>query len=523
MDDVLTSMAVFWALMLLTYFLMQNGLSIFNDVAKSMGMFMLEKALGPGIDLVEGRPGSASKAWIMQGLLWLLAASTLTFEGLWMMHDPLALHSLSAWGYSPTSGSLLYAGNYAVLYGGIGMLLIGAGLHILPRLARTELASEKNAALVSFLWTISVLVLVIGAHDSEVLGINIIFMGTVMHVVAFLAIITNQLLTVSKRQGALAIPGWLIIFGLLADPVATVAIFVSGSVETGVGQWLLGHMVGGTFFFASAAGIALYASSSSTGNPLWSKSLAAAVLVGSIATINPMGEIDGRMAADMLGLNFGELHVTSEDNLVAAFLMALATIPIMALAANVLITLRGGDAFVENADSAGIAELNLGASMLLPLAIGSLFIQSDAFAATPEFSGLAGTLMLMGIWLILVPFSLGAALHLFPTVTGRHLLSRNRARWGTDFSGKVRKRREVVSLDGRSVGELGTCELHTVARVARKADDDTVNGLDICRHGDLLLLMGRLRGEGGVGPFLNAGVGKEGIHVCARKRDISRP
>ncbi|PXF25483.1 MAG: hypothetical protein CXX70_07095, partial [Methanobacteriota archaeon] len=273
MDDVLTSMAVFWALMLLTYFLMQNGLSIFNDVAKSMGMFMLEKALGPGIDLVEGRPGSASKAWIMQGLLWLLAASTLTFEGLWMMHDPLALHSLSAWGYSPTSGSLLYAGNYAVLYGGIGMLLIGAGLHILPRLARTELASEKNATLVSFLWTISVLVLVIGAHDSEVLGINIIFMGTVMHVVAFLAIITNQLLTVSKRQGPLAIPGWLIIFGLLADPVATAAIFVSGSIETGVGQWLLGHMVGGTFFFASAAGIALYASSSSTGNPLWSKSL----------------------------------------------------------------------------------------------------------------------------------------------------------------------------------------------------------------------------------------------------------
>ena len=41
MDEVLTTMAVFWALMLLTYFLMQNGLSIFNDVAKSMGMFML--------------------------------------------------------------------------------------------------------------------------------------------------------------------------------------------------------------------------------------------------------------------------------------------------------------------------------------------------------------------------------------------------------------------------------------------------------------------------------------------------
>ena len=429
MDEVLTTMAVFWALMLLTYFLMQNGLSIFNDVAKSMGMFMLEKALGPAIDLVEGRPGSASKAWFMQGLLWLLAASTLTFEGLWLMHEPAALHSLSAWGYNPTSDSLLYAGNYAVLYGGIGMLLIGAGLHILPRLARTELASEKNAVLVSFLWTLSVMVLVIGAHDSVVLGVDIIFLGTAMHVLAFFAVVINQLLTVSKRQGALAIPGWLIIFGLLADPVATAATFISGSIETGVGQWLLGHMVGGTFFFASAAGVALYAASSATGNPLWSKSLAAAVLVGSMATINPMGEIDGRMAADMLGLSLGDFQFTTEDNLVAAFLMALATIPIMALAANVLITLRGGDAFVENPDSTGTAELNLGASMLLPLAIGSMFIQSDAFAASPELSGLAPSLMLIGIWLVFVPISLGAALHLFPAVTGRHLLSRNRARW----------------------------------------------------------------------------------------------
>ena len=31
--------------------------------------------------------------------------------------------------------------------------------------------------------------------------------------------------------------------------------------------------------------------------------------------------------------------------------------------------------------------------------------------------------------MVFVPISLGAALHLFPAVTGRHLLSRNRARW----------------------------------------------------------------------------------------------
>ena len=47
MGDVLTSMVLFWALMLLAYFAMQNGLSIFNDVTKAMSRFMLEKALGP--------------------------------------------------------------------------------------------------------------------------------------------------------------------------------------------------------------------------------------------------------------------------------------------------------------------------------------------------------------------------------------------------------------------------------------------------------------------------------------------
>ena len=429
MGDVLTSLILFWGLMLLTYFLMQNGLSIFNDVTKSMSHFMLEKALGPGIDLVEGRDGSASKAWFIQGMLWLIAASTLAFEGLWLKQDPTALHSLSAWGYDPTASSLIYASNYAALYGGIGMLLIGSSLHIMPRLAGTELASERNATLVSFLWTLSVLILVVAAHDSEILGVNIFLIGTGMHALGFIAIVINLLLTISDRQRALPVPGWLIIMGMLADPISTAATIITGSIQTGAGQWLLAHMVGGTFFFATAAGVALYVSSSASGNPLWSRSLGAATLVGALATINPVGGSNGMMAADMLGVTFEQLQPSSQDSIVMAFLMALAIIPIMALAANVMMTLRGGDAFIENPDSAGISELNLGASMLLPLAVASLFVQSDALSAAPELSGMAPTLLLMGIWLVLVPISLGAALHLFPKVTGRNLLSRNRARW----------------------------------------------------------------------------------------------
>ena len=428
MGDVVTSMAFFWGLMLLSYFLMQNGLWILNDVVKSMCRFALGKAIGPPIDFVEGREGSASKAWMMQGMFWLILASLLTFEGLWLAYDPHALHSLSSWGYNPTSESLLYAAGFATMYGGVGMLIIASSFHIIPKLADTELASEKNGTLVSYLWTLSVLVAVIAAHDSVILGVNIFLFATTLHGLAFLAVLINLLLTASERKSALPLPGWLIMLGMLADPISVVATILGG-IGSGSVQWLLGHLVTGTFFFATLAGISLYVSSSATGNPLWSRSLTAVTTVGVIATITPMGYTDGRMAADLLLTGFEEVSIQSTDGIAVAFLMALAIIPVMALVANVMMTLRGGDAFVENPDSAGVPEINLGISMLLPLAVASLFVQSDALSHNPELTGISTTLVLMVVWLVMVPLSLGAAQHLFPSVTGRNLLSANRSRW----------------------------------------------------------------------------------------------
>ena len=428
MGDVITAMAYFWGLMFLSYFLMQNGLWILNDVVKSMCRFALGKAIGPPIDFVEGRQGSASRTWIMQGMFWLVLASLFTFEGLWLEYDPHALHSLSSWGYNPTSDSLLYAAGFAALYGGVGMLIIGSSFHIIPKLADTELASEKNGTLVSALWTLAVLLLVIAAHDSEILGINIFLLGTTLHGLAYLAVLINLLLTASERKSALPLPGWLIMLGILADPVSVVAAILAG-VGSGAVQWLLAHMVSGTFFFATLAGISLYVSSSATGNPLWSRSLAAVTTVGAMVTITPMGYTHGKMAADMLLVSFEEVSMQSTDGIAVAFLMALAVIPVMALVANLMMTLRGGDAFVENPDSAGVPENNLGTSMLLPLTVASLFVQSDALSHSPELSGISSTLVLMVIWLVLVPLALGSAQHLFPAVTGRNLLSANRSRW----------------------------------------------------------------------------------------------
>ena len=428
MGEVVTTMVFYWGLMLMSYFLMQNGMWIINDVVKSMCRFALGKALGPAIDFVEGREGSASKTWMMQGMFWLILASLFTFEGLWLAYDPHALHSLSSWGYNPTSESLLYAAGFATMYGGVGMLIVASSFHIIPKLADTELASERNGTLVSYLWTLSVLFAVIAAHDSVILGINIFLIATGLHGLAFLAVLINLLLTISERKSALPMPGWLIMLGMLADPIS-VAASVLGGIESGSVQWLLGHLVTGTFFFATLAGISLYVSSSATGNPLWSRSLTAVTTVGVIATLTPMGYTDGRMAADLLLTTVEDVSMQSTDGIAVAFLMALAIVPVITLVANVMMTLRGGDAFVENPDSAGVPEINLGVSMLLPLAVASLFVQSDTLSHSPELLGISSTLVLMVGWLVMVPLSLGAAQHLFPSVTGRNLLSANRSRW----------------------------------------------------------------------------------------------
>jgi len=432
MDTVLTTMFYFWISLFFVFFLIQRGLWIFSDVVKGTVFFMLEKALGPGSDLVEGRPGSGARSWIFQGTLWLILASTFTFISMWLTHDPHALHSLASWGFVANADELASAGVYATLYGSVSMLVIGSGFHIIPKLAGTELASETNANLVSFVWTISVLVLVIGSQNNIIFGIEIIPIGTAINAIALFAVILNQLLTVANRTRSMALPGWLILIALLSNPLLSVISIISGAVDDSVGQWLSYHLFGGAFFFAGVTGVALYASSIASGNPLWSKSLVGVTLFGSILTINPFGDNHGQMVMDVFG-PLAENNVvafSNQDMLAASFLMALAFIPIFAFASNMLVTMRGSDVFVDSPNYPGNAELNLGAWLIVPIAIGSLFVQTDTVSGTSELVGIADSLSVMSLWLIIVPLSLGAALSLYPELTGRHLFSNSRARWG---------------------------------------------------------------------------------------------
>ena len=429
MDVIVSTLAAFWLILALFFVLIKRGLWIFNEVSKSLSMFMLEKALGPAIDFVSGRSGSASTAWIIHGFIWTFAASTFTFVGLWLTHDSTALHSFESWGYHPNSSELIYAGRLTALFGAIGMLIIGASLYALPKLSGTDLASESNATLVSLLWTFSVLLMFIGSQNSVILGITILPVANILLSLASTAIAINMILTISEATQDIPFPGWLILFAVIGNIAAILAVFVGGAYEEGTGQWLLFHLSGGTFFFCGLAGVSLYSASVGSGNPLWSKSLVAFTLFGALVTINPMGSIDSSMVTDLFSLTSSELAPSSRDVIAGSFLMALSAIPIIAFSANMLVTMRGSDAFVENPDSPGIAELNLGSWMLVPVAIGALFVQTDALGSVNELTGISQSLDLMAIWLVMVPLSIGAALNILPRASGRHQLSANRSRW----------------------------------------------------------------------------------------------
>ena len=227
MSEILTTLAIFWLSALIFYILVHRGLWIFSDVARTMGMFMLEKALGPGIDLVEGRSGSAARAWIMQSVLWMMVGALFTFEGMWLSHDPTALHSLGAWGYDPTAETLAATGKAVTAFGGISMALIGCGLHILPKLLGTGLASERNGTLVSFLYSGGVFVTLIGSHDPVILGAKVLVIGTGIHILAVTAIVINQLLTVASRTDSIPMPAWLILLGLMAESFNVIETFLN--------------------------------------------------------------------------------------------------------------------------------------------------------------------------------------------------------------------------------------------------------------------------------------------------------
>jgi len=398
---LLVDIVTLWAAFLLVWALVNRGVPVFQELIRDMTDFFMEKALGPGADLFEGREGSGTVAWMMHGMLWTSIGATFTFIGLWMAHEPDAILSLSSIGYEPSTATVQTAALGAST-GGILMLLIGAGLYINGRLSGSGLASDTNAVLVSYAFSMALFLGFLSDHMSGKWGDYLCTAAATISVMVMVAILANHLLTLGNRTNHTIMPSqWLIVGGLSMPLLMCVANLVLGVDEALSESFVVLPML------ASALAVALYVVPYESGVPLWSRTLAGATVLMTFMTVSPIG-VEG---ATEVGLN---------DAAMLTVFYAASMIPILAAAGNVFQTARSnwGRASSSTASSAVL----LGMFLLVGSAIGHLFVGSDAHSQD-EIQHLSTSMETLFLWGGMGLIAWGGVMSCFPQATGRSLHS----------------------------------------------------------------------------------------------------
>ncbi len=422
MEVIILSMAVYWLLLLFIWWRVNSGLGMFSEVAKELSSFMMEKALGPGASLVEGRDASAARVWLFTGAVWSFVGASLLFVEKWLQHSPTALHSLESWGWSATTSSLYLAGDAAFVYGGLASLLIAGGLHVVPRMSSVGLASEVNAHLMAYVWSMAVLLHVVASQFSSELASLLGFIAFALLFVAQLAIFVNLLLTVAERDSKLAAPQCFIILGHGSYFAAFGSFIVLGPGVASITYWVMVQQMISGFFLGSAFGLALYAVSRGTRRPIWSGSLVGIALLMTFVSVTPMAfdVANASYAAftfGIMGLGVTMPVLGDVSRIAFAMFLALSLIPAIAMSTNLLATLRRNP--VAAATSPGLPLIGFGAFMLPIVAAASLFGVVDAFGGSGELTGILDSMHTIAMVTVFTPLILGAAISLYPDIVGR--------------------------------------------------------------------------------------------------------
>ncbi len=74
--ELITGMATVWLALFLMWALVNRGVPVFQELIRDMTDFFMEKALGPGADLFEGRAGAGTVSWMFHGMLWTCIGGT---------------------------------------------------------------------------------------------------------------------------------------------------------------------------------------------------------------------------------------------------------------------------------------------------------------------------------------------------------------------------------------------------------------------------------------------------------------
>ena len=425
MTEFSSAMLCIFGAVLGTWVLMKRGVPIIQDLVRDMSSFMLEGALGPGGDLVEGRPGSGSRMWMTHGLMWFCLAASLAFVEMWLSHEPTALHALSAIYWDPSPAQLHAAVEIATVNGALTMTLLGAAMWAVSRQAGVQLHSETNATLTAFMMGGGTFLGVIGAHFEigSTVGDAMILMSGLAMLAAVGACLINILLTLGDSDEMILPTGWMTVFGLVLWLVANLA------PALGCATSLAGVATNGMLLMLAMA-VAHHVIPAGAGGPIWSRQMADVTVLGMAVTVTPLGLAGGTVAANVGLLTILGVDATAfgaDNGTMAALVMSLAMIPVFAGALNMLAT--GARAWESANDNPGVVATMAGMALMIPAGVGALFVAVDGMAPGSELAHLVMPMRGLFLWGVLGLVAMGGVMHCFPEAAGREMGDRSKNRW----------------------------------------------------------------------------------------------
>ncbi|MDP7202676.1 MAG: hypothetical protein QGF72_00930 [Candidatus Poseidoniaceae archaeon] len=408
--------------MLLTAHWANNGLGELRRPLRQLSVFLLDKAPAGVIDMFSKEKGAGAKNWLLFGAIWATIASTVTFLSIWLSYDAKALDSLSGIGWSYDAAVMDRLAEQSLIWGFLGMTLIGAGLHINARANGGGLGSEANASLVAFGWfglTLASMILPMFIDFTDMFHavIELAYAGMIG------ALLLNHLLALGGRgDSPIQVSSWFIIMAHLsmfwALLIRTCNLLISGDLASEMEladlAWFADRVVFGWFPLAMFLAVLYHVIPKVSGAPIWSRSLTLISYSLVFASVPVLGMSETAVSGDVM-LTF------------TAVLTVVGLIPLLAASSNLISTMQGRWEMVV-ANPGGVTSAS--ATLLLPIfALFGFFSALDALNGSHNMGGVQSTVDHGILWTVGGLVALAIWGSLFPEVVGRRLSSLSKARW----------------------------------------------------------------------------------------------
>lgn len=409
--------------MVLTAYWASNGLADLRRPIRQLSMFFLDKAPAGVIDLFSKEKGSGARTWLIFGAIWATLASTITFLMIWLTYDAKALDSFSSIGWSYDAGVMDRLAEQSLVWGFLGMTLIGAGLHINGRNNGSGIGSEANASMMAFGWfglTLVAMILPLAIEMKDLYS-AIIELAYAMIVAA---LFLNHLLALGGRgDSPIQVSSWFIVIAHLSMIWALVFrganLILEGDLasdlEIAEVAWFADRVVMGWFPLAMFLAIMYHIIPQVSGTPIWSHSLTTASYTILFISIPVLG--------------MSESAAVSGDTMmsITAVMIVVGLVPLLAASSNLISTMQNRWQQVITSPG-GVAAGS--AVLLLPIfALLGFFSALDALNGAHNMGGVQATVNHGILWTVGGLLALSVWGNLFPEITGRRLSSTSKARW----------------------------------------------------------------------------------------------